>query len=118
MAAKQAKDEQLRKQAEADEERATHLYIDCLLAKTEALALASTEPAQTIVQAAFGACCESRQAIEDKAIRAGRDPAEEANDVEKIITPKLTLDVITTRARHTPQPSTQPPEAKRHETPL
>lgn len=106
LAAKQAKDEQLRKHAEADEERATHLYIDCLLAKTEALALASTEPAQTIVQAAFGACGESRQAIEDKAIRAGRDPAEEANDV------------ITTRARQTPQPSTQPPEAKRHETPL
>jgi hypothetical protein len=118
LAAKQAKDEQLRKQAEADEERARRLYIDCLFAKTETLALASTEPAQIIVQAAVGACSESRKAIEDKAIRAGRDPAEEANNVEKRIDPKLTLDVIITRARQTPQPATRLPEPKPHETPI
>ena len=75
LAAKQAEDEQLRKQAEVDVDRARQLYVGCLFAKTETLALASTEPAQTIVQAAFGACGKSFRAIEDKAISAGRDPA-------------------------------------------
>jgi hypothetical protein len=117
LAKKQVQDEHLRERAEAEEQQAVHLYTDCLFAKTEALAVASTEPAQTIVQAAVGACGESRQAIANKAIRAGRDPTYDTNDVEKIIIPKLTLDVISTRARQTPPPAPAP-NANPHETPI
>lgn len=58
------------------------------------------------------------RAVEDKDISAGHDPALEANAAEKIVTPKLILDVIMTRGRQTPPPAAQPPEVKPHETPL
>jgi hypothetical protein len=102
LAKKQAKDEQLRDRAETEEKQGTNLYIDRLFAKTEVLAVASIEPAQTIIEAALGACAGYRQAIGDKALRAGRDPAEDANDIGKTIRLKLDPEVIVTRNHQTP----------------
>jgi hypothetical protein len=85
-----------RKQAELDAPKlkakfdaATQKYRTCLFENVRVLALASTEPAEVVSQAAFAACREERTMVENNMVMDVAD---------RILIGKLLLEVINVRA--------------------
>ena len=98
--------------------RALETYVKCLRGNVEALALASDEPAETIVKAVFGSCIDLRIAAAGTGEHGVTRAALE--EIDRLAGPDLTLKVIVarTKARQPAVPPTPPAAPAPRETPL
>jgi hypothetical protein len=112
-----------RAQAERDapnpqekENAATHMYGECLLKNTRAIALVSTESAEIVREAAFAACREKRTAVlEVHGHYRDRDFSEKILDgADKLLAGKVLLEIIKMRA--VPPSPERPPQAPHRES--
>ena len=97
-----------------EEDAALGKWRDCLAANVTGLALVSTEPAVIIVRAAYAACRQQREAVEQIYNRQHGDPGAGdriMNEIERSVLNHFILIAIQARAAHdkpAPAPTSQP----------
>lgn len=101
---------------ESEETNAGAAYLYCLETHARTLAINSSEPAETIVQASFPSCMAERQAIFDVYHRHKKEFSEESmNIAEDRWRRTLLLEVIKARAQSVTHPTSTPTKP---ETPI